>query len=79
MKRAGKGLVLIISLAVLLGICVYLLVSSVRYLTNILNSSTPIDSIGSVELATSLIVVFSVLTVSFLFGIVFVWKKYKNG
>lgn len=78
MKRAGKGLVLIVSLAVLLGICVYLLVSSVMYLTNILISSTPIDSIGSAELATSLIIAFSVLTVAFLVGIIFAWKKYKS-
>lgn len=68
---AISGVVFVISLL--------LLISSLRYLINMLRSSpVPVDSFGSIDLGITLVIIFSVLVIASAIGIVIGILKLKS-
>ena len=77
-KYKKRNIVLIAVSVIAFIISVIMLRSSVLYLINILKSPVPIDSFGTVELAASLVVIFSSLVVISVIGIVIGALKLKR-
>ena len=63
-KNKWGKIALLLVLVVFFALSASLLVSSVSYLTNMLKSTVPIDSFGTVELGIALVAVFSLLTLA---------------
>lgn len=60
-------------------ISLLLLISSLRYLINMLRSSpVPVDSFGSIDLGITLVIIFSVLVIASAIGIVIGILKLKS-
>lgn len=75
-KKSGIALIVFSGLAFLVSL--WLLISSARYLANMVRSyPVPIDSFGTIDSGIAMVIVFSVLVVASAVGIIIGAKKLK--
>lgn len=79
LKYGKLNIALIAISGVAFVISLLLLISSLRYLINMLRSSpVPVDSFGSIDLGITLVIIFSVLVIASAIGIVIGILKLKS-